>query len=109
MKKNELTILDKISIGIIILNILSFIITFIFGNSFYNAKNILEMIIAILMMYTVFGIPGMSIIGLILNTITLVRKNKKDIKNNINIIIYVIFIILIPIWWQFFINSLMGV
>lgn len=107
MSKSTLHILDKISIGMIILTIISFVSTLVFKNTLYQINNAFDMIVAVLMMYTILGVPGMTIIGMVLNTISLIKRNKKHINTTINIVLYIVFVLMLPIWWQFFWDAAM--
>ena len=105
--KKQLHILDKISMGMIVLTIVSFVSTLVFKNTLYQINNAFDMVVAVLMMYTIFGVPGMTIIGMVLNTIALIKKNKKPINTTINIVLYIVFVLMLPIWWQFFWDAAM--
>ncbi len=107
MKK--LSLLDKISLGIIIFNFISFLSTFIFKNTLYRINNMFDMIVAVLMMYTIFGIIGTVIIGAILNIVSTIKKIRKDVGVKFNIVLFILLILNIPIWWQFFFEALMYV
>lgn len=107
--KKGLSVLDKISIGIIILNTFGFLTTLIFKNTLYHINNLFDMMGAVLMMYTLFGVVGTVIIGMILNTISIIKKTKKHVRVNFNIILFILLILNIPIWWQFFFEALMYV
>ncbi len=107
MKK--LSLVDKISLGIIIVNFISFLSTLIFKNTLYRINNLFDMIVAVLMMHTIFGIIITAIIGLILNIVSIVKKIRKNVGVKFNIVLFVLYALNIPIWWQFFFDALMYV
>jgi len=108
MKK--LLALDKINIGIIILNIIGFFVFICFGgNTGSGFNNIFGNIILALMMYVVFGIPLILLIAIILNIVSILKKKNQSIDMKFNLILFIILILNFPIWYKFFWISLMGI
>ena len=100
--------LDKFSILLLCLNAISFLIGIIFYNMLYDGS-LLYTIVSVNGFYIVFGTPLNFVIGIIINIISLVKKIKGNNKIKINIFIFTIFVLMIPVWKHFFWQALMGV
>ncbi len=106
MKK--IHILDRISLLLFCLNAISFLIGIIFYNMLYDGS-LLYTIVSVNGFYIVFGTPLNFLIGTIINIISLVKKIENRSKVTINIFIFMIFILMIPVWKHFLLQALMGV
>ena len=106
MKK--IHILDKISILLLCLNAISFLAGIIFYRMLYDGS-LLYTVVSVNAFYVVFGIPLNLPAGIIINTVSLAKKIKGDKKIIINIIIFAVVILMIPVWKHFFWQALMSV
>ena len=102
--KKKLHVLEIISIGIILFTMIAFVSTFLFYGIVINP--VFDTIVVGLMMVSIFGVPGMTVIGMILNSVSLVKRRKRNSSVTINIVLYAVFVLLLPIWWQFFWNAI---
>ena len=109
MDKNKKSILDIISLVLIILNFFGIINTAVFADKLYRITNILDCIVVSLFIYTVFVIPITIVVGNVLNIISIIKKKKVGNKFWINIVYMFILILTIPIWYEFWFLALMSV
>ncbi len=106
MKKTNLT--DKIVIGIVVLNLISFALGYIFYGMLYE-ESLLYEIVCINNFYIVFGILLSIFAGVMLNITSLVWKAKIKVSFKLNVWLFIIFIIMLPAWQHFFWQALLGV
>lgn len=102
MKKFNLS--DKINIGIIAFNFVCFIIWF-----FVRGAYELPVIIMAVMLYAIFGVPIVIMVGTIMDIVSLIVKIRGKTSIKWNLVILLSHIISGFIWWGFFYDALMGV
>ena len=109
MKKGKWLLLDTFALSLIVLNYIAIACTLITKDTFCSITNILDYVVAGLIMYAVFLIPIAIILGTILNIISIIKKIKTSKKYRINIVYIFIFVLTIPIWYKIWFGALMGV
>ena len=109
MKKGKWPLLDIIALSLIVLNYIAIACTLITKDTFYRITNILDYVVAGLIMYAVFLIPIAIILGTILNVISIIKKLKTSKRYWTNIVYIIIFVLTIPIWYKIWFGALMGV
>ena len=109
MKKGKWPLLDIIALSLIVLNYIAIACTLITKDTFYRITNILDYVVAGLIMYAVFLIPIAIILGTILNVISIIKKLKTSKRYWTNIVYIIIFILTIPVWYKIWFGALMGV
>ena len=109
MKKGKWSLSDIITLSLIVLNYIAIACTLITKDAFYGITNILDYVVAGLIMYAVFLMPIAIILGTILNIISIIKKLKTSKRYWINIVYIIIFVLTIPIWYKIWFVALMGV
>ena len=106
MKKTNLT--DKIIIGIVVLNLISFALEFTFYGMM-TEQTLLYEIVCVNLFYIVFGIPLSTFIGVMLNITSLVWKIKTKVRFRLNIWLFIILLLFLPAWQHFLWEALLSV
>ncbi len=106
MKKTSLT--DKIIIGIVVLNLISFALGYTFYGMLYE-ESLLYEIVCINAFYIIFGIPLSIFAGTMLNITSLVWKIKTKRRFRLNIWLFIILLLFLPAWQHFFWQALLSV
>ena len=109
MKKGKWSLSDIITLSLIVLNYIAIACTLITKDTFYGITNILDYVVAGLIMYAVFLMPIAIILGTILNIISIIKKLKTSKRYWTNIVYIIIFVLTIPIWYKIWFGALMGV
>ena len=109
MKKGKWSLSDIITLDLIVLNYIAIACTLITKDTFYGITNILDYVVAGLIMYAVFLMPIAIILGTILNIISIIKKLKTSKRYWTNIVYIIIFVLTIPIWYKIWFGALMGV
>ena len=109
MKKGKWSLSDIITLSLIVLNYIAIACTLITKDTFYEITNILDYVVAGLIMYAVFLMPIAIILGTILNIISIIKKLKTGKRYWTNIVYIIIFVLTIPIWYKIWFGALMGV
>ena len=109
MKKGKWLLLDTFALSLIVLNYIAIACTLITKDTFYRITNILDYVVAGLILYAVFLIPIAIILGIILKIISIIKKLKTSKRYWINIVYIIIFVLTIPIWYKIWFVALMGV
>lgn len=106
MKK--LNTIDKITVVIVTLNIISFLIGIIFYNMPWT-DSLLYNVVILNAFFLVFVLPICIFTGIMLNIASLIVKIKSKYKFGVNILFFVLFIFMCFGWQHFFWQALMGV
>ena len=106
MKKTNLT--DKIIIGIVVLNLISFALGFTFYGMMTEPTLLYE-IVGINFFYIIFGIPLSTFVGVMLNITSLVWKSKIKCSLKLNIWLFVILLLFLPAWQHYLWQALLSV
>ena len=102
MNKSRGYILDKISLILITINFLSVVNTEFFGAAYDEiAINIFNVIIFILIGYTIFLLPIVIVAGIVLNVISISIKKKEGDRFLVNVIYIFLLLLTIPIWHDY--------
>ena len=106
MKKTNLT--DKIVIGIVVLNLISFALGYTFYGMLYE-ESLLYEIVGINFFYIVFGVPLGIFAGVMLNITSLVWKTKIKVGFELNIWLFIMLLLFLPAWQHFFWQAFLSV
>ena len=106
MKKTNLT--DKIIIGFVVLDLLSFLIGCIFYGMLYE-ESLLYEIVVINNFYILLGIPLSVFAGVMLNITSLVWKIKTKMSFKLNVWLFIILLLFLPAWQHFFWQAFLSV
>ncbi len=106
MKKTNLT--DKVVIGIIVLDLLSFLFGWIFYDMLHE-DGLLYKVVVINYFYILFGIPFSMFAGIMLNITSLIWKAKTKESFKLNVWLLIILLLMLPGWQQFSWQALLSV
>lgn len=105
VKKTNLT--DKIVIGIIVFNMISFALGFTFYDMM-TGQTLSYNIAIINFFYIIIGIPLSTFAGVVMNITSSVWKSKLKIGFKLNIWLFVILLLFFPVWHHFLWQALLS-
>lgn len=106
VKKTNLT--DKIVIGIIVFNMISFALGFTFYDVMTGQMLLFDIAI-INFFYIIIGIPLSTFAGVVMNITSSVWKSKLKIGFKLNIWMFIILLLFLPAWQHFLWQALLSV